>query len=74
MSVADDRQAALIPVREQAIDSYGDEIAVAHLADGAIHAPLRPIAEQLGPVRSGRCERVRRNAGLNPELRVVCVT
>ena len=52
--------AAVVPVREQRVDFYGDELAAGELADGTVLVPLRPICDALGlswPAQTRRVER-----------------
>ena len=41
-------QVALVPVRQETVNFYGDELPAGQLADGTILVPLRPIVEALG--------------------------
>jgi hypothetical protein len=64
--------AALVPVRQQTVDFYGDQLPAGQLADGTILVPLRPIVEALGLNWSGQFLRVRRDPVL-AEVLTVCV-
>ena len=61
-----DEGTALVPVREQAVDFYGDQVLAAQLADGTILVPLRPLCEALGLEWSAQTRRVRRDPALAP--------
>ncbi len=67
----------LIPVDEQAVDFYGDEITTAlvnieeHLQ---MYIPLRPLCDYLGLSWSGQRERVNRDPVLSQEAQFVRVT
>jgi hypothetical protein len=65
-------EAALVPVREQSVDFYGDPIPVAEGPDGQLYVPLRPLCEFLGLNWSGQFLRVRRDSVLAPAVGV-CV-
>ncbi len=75
--MAEDRspadQAALVPIREQQIDFYGDTLRAAQLADETILVPLRPIVEALGLDWSAQSRRVRRDSILAEGLRSVAI-
>jgi hypothetical protein len=43
-----DAGAALVPVSEEMVDFYGDQVPAVQLEDGTIMVPLRPICENLG--------------------------
>ena len=66
--------AALVPVREQTVDFYGDVLRAGELADGTILVPLRPICDALGLAWPGQFMRLKRDPVLAPELRSVIVT
>ena len=66
--------AALVPVREQTIDFYGDHLPAGQLADGTILVPVRPICEALGLSWPGQLERLRRDPVLSGAVAVVRVT
>lgn len=56
----------LVPVREETVNFYGDELAAAQMEDGTIMVPLRPIAEALGLTWPSQTQRVRRDPVLSP--------
>lgn len=74
--MADVKQAghALVPVREQMVEFYGDDILAAQVADGTVWVPLRPICDHLGLSWSGQRERTNRDPVLSEEMAVVRVT
>jgi hypothetical protein len=39
---------ALVPVREQQVEFYGDRVLAAQVTDGTIWVPLRPLCDALG--------------------------
>ena len=71
-------ESALIPVDEQIVDFYGDEITTALIKLNDEHfqmyVPLRPICEYLGLSWSGQRERIVRDAVLSQEAQFVRVT
>ena len=70
-------EGALIPVDEQTVDFYGDEITTALVKlDEHVHiyVPLRPICRYLGLSWSGQFERVKRNIFLSGKVRFVRVS
>ncbi len=74
-SMPDDK--ALIPIEEQTVDFYGDNITTALVdVDGRTmrYIPLRPICEHLGLSWSGQRERTMRDPVLSEETRFVRVT
>ena len=55
---------ALIPIEEQKVDFYGDEITTALVnVSGCtmMYVPIRPICEYLGLIWSGQFERIQRD-------------
>ncbi len=67
----------LIPVDEQMIDFYGDEITTALIKldeHFQMYVPLRPICKYLGLAWSGQFERINRDPVLSKEVRFVRVT
>jgi len=67
----------LIPVDEQAVDFYGDEITTALVNIDErfqMYIPLRPICKYLGLAWSGQFERINRDPVLSGEVRFVRVT
>ncbi len=68
---------ALIPIKEQAVDFYGDELigALVEVAgEVLVYVPLRPICDYLGVSWSGQRERTLRDAVLKEEVQFVRVT
>jgi hypothetical protein len=65
---------ALVPLREQVVDFYGDTLRAAQTADETIYVPLRPICDQLGLDWASQYQRLRRDAVLLEEMRSVVVT
>ena len=65
-------EAALVPVREQTVDFYGDSLPAGQLADGTILVPLRPICEAIGLSWAGQQQRVQRDELLSHAV-TVCV-
>ena len=63
---------ALVPVRQQTVDFYGDILPAAQLADGSILVPVRPIVDALGLNWSGQFLRIRRERVLHEAL-TVCI-
>ncbi len=66
--------AAIVPVREQAVDFYGDTLIAAQVADETIYVPIRPICTQLGLAWAGQFERLKRDPVLSEALRTIRVT
>ncbi len=71
MSDEPNEPAAIVPVREQTVDFYGDRLPVAQLADETILVPLRPLCEYLGIDWSSQAKRLRRDPVLGPAVRSV---
>ena len=70
-------EGVLVPVDEQIVDFYGDEITTALVQldeHFQVYVPLRPICEYLGLSWSGQCERINRDAVLSEEMRFVRVS
>ncbi len=68
---------ALIPIEEQKVDFYGDEITTALVeveGQSVMYIPLRPICEYLGLSWSGQRERTIRDRVLSQEVALVRVT
>jgi hypothetical protein len=68
---------ALIPVEEQKVDFYGDQITTALVEVGGrirMYIPLRPLCEYLGLSWSGQRERTIRDRVLSEQVRFVRVT
>lgn len=68
---------ALVPVDEQTVDFYGDEIttALVKIEDHTqMYVPLRPICDYLGLSWSGQRERISRDPVLSQEAQFVRVT
>ena len=67
----------LVPVDEQTVEFYGDEITTALVKLGEhfqMYVPLRPICKYLGLSWSGQFERINRDPVLSGEVRFVRVT
>lgn len=62
---------ALVPVREQVVQFYGDDIPVAQTRDGEIYVPLRPLTDFLGLAFGSQTSRVRRDEVLAERVRTV---
>jgi hypothetical protein len=58
---------ALTPVRQQAVDFYGDQVLAAQTADAQVWVPLRPLCEHLGLDWSAQYRRLNRDPVLAPE-------
>jgi hypothetical protein len=67
-------QTAIIPVREQIVDFYGDTLLAGQIADGTILVPMRPIADALGLDWSSQIKRLRRDPVLAEALQWVVIT
>src|SRR5215207_5558925 len=67
-------QTAIIPVREQTVDFYGDTLPAAQTADATIWVPIRPICDYLGLSWPGQFERLKRDPVLSEALQSVRVT
>lgn len=68
---------ALIPIEEQAVDFYGDEIttAIVNIDDHTrMYVPIKPINDYLGLTWSGQFERIQRDPVLAGEVRFIRVT
>lgn len=68
---------SLIPIEEQIVDFYGDEITTALVKldeHFQMYVPLRPICKYLGLAWSGQFERINRDSVLSEEVRRVRVT
>jgi len=66
--------AALVPVREQTVDFYGDPIPGALVEAGEWYVPLRPLTDFLGLAFGPQRRRVLRDALLAARLRRVVIT
>jgi hypothetical protein len=64
---------ALVPVREQSVDFYGDGIPVAQTPDGTPYVALRPITDHLGLAFSSQRLRVLRDRVMAPRLRILAM-
>lgn len=51
---------ALVPVRQQVVEFYSDEIPVAQAPDGNLYVAIRPITQALGLNSKGQRERIAR--------------
>jgi len=67
-------ETALMPVRQQYVDFYGDGIAVAETSDGELYVALRPITDFLGLAFSPQRRRVLRDETLSERVRGVLMT
>ncbi len=65
---------ALVPVREQTVEFYGDTLTAVEGPDGTILVPLRPICDAMGLSWPGQRERALRNPVLAEALQGVRVT
>ncbi len=65
---------ALVPVRQQYVDFYGDGIPVAEASDGELYVALRPITDFLGLAFSPQRRRVLRDETLSERVRGVLMT
>ena len=66
------KSGAIVPVREKAVDFYGDAILAAQSDDEVIWVPLRPLCDHLGLNWSGARQRVNRDPVLS-EAQGVCI-
>src|SRR5579859_257939 len=68
---------ALVPISEQSVDFYGDEIITA-LVDvegrAVMYVPIQPICKYLGLAWSGQFERIQRDPVLAGEAQLIRVT
>jgi hypothetical protein len=64
---------ALVPVREQSADFYGDGIPVAQTPDGTPYVALRPITDHLGVAFGSQRLRVLRDRVIAPRLRILAM-
>jgi hypothetical protein len=71
--MADEGQ-ALVPVREQVIDFYGDPVPVAQAGPDELYVPLRALATFLGLSVSGSRQRVMRDPVLARRVRQVRIS
>lgn len=67
-------QVALVPIRQQTVDFYGDHILAGQLADGTITVPMRPLVEALGLDWSSQRQRLNRDPALRAAQGVVVIT
>lgn len=68
---------ALVPLEEQTVDFYGDEITTAIVdIDGRsrLYVPIKAISDYLGLAWSGQFERIQRDPVLSGETRFIRVT
>lgn len=65
---AEESSRAIVPVREETVNFYGDELVAMLLEDGTILVPLKPICDFLGLSWNGQRERTRRDPVLNDAL------
>lgn len=73
MADEQDANTALVPVREQQVEFYGDQLLAAQLADGTILVPIRPICTALGLTWSSQFMRLQRDPVLAPTIRSVLI-
>jgi hypothetical protein len=66
---AEDR--ALVPIREQEVEFYGDLIPAVEGPDAQVYIPLRPICAFLGLDWAGQYQRLKRDPVLSVALRTV---
>jgi len=62
--------AALVPIRQQQVVFYGDQLPAAQLADGTVLVPLKPICEALGLNWAAQRNRLTRDPVLAEALTV----
>lgn len=77
MSEKPDDQAAIAPIREQAIDFYGDTIyAVLVEKDGEqrVYVPIKPISDALGLDWSAQYRRIQRDDELSEVSELIAIT
>src|SRR5215203_2662771 len=67
-------QAAIVPVREQTVDFYGDSIMAALGPEEVIYVPLRPLCDYLGLSWAGQRERTLRHPVLTNAVQYVRIT
>jgi P22_AR N-terminal domain/ORF6C domain len=68
---------ALVPIEEQSVDFYGDEIPTALVdIDGrsCLYIPIKPISDYLGLAWSGQFERIQRDLVLSEVAAVIRLT
>ena len=70
----EDNSRALVPLREETVDFYGDPIPVAEAADAELYVPLHPLVDFLGLGMSGQRQRVQRDAVLAPRLLILALS
>lgn len=64
----EDGTQAIVPVRQQVVDFYGDAIIAGQAADTTIYVPIRPICDALGLNWSGQRQRAQRDPVLAEAL------
>ena len=64
----------LVPVRQQQVDFYGDQLAAGQLADGTVLVPLKPICEAIGVDWSSQRQRLTRDEVLAGAVRSMVIT
>ncbi|MGA7729910.1 MAG: phage antirepressor N-terminal domain-containing protein, partial [Chloroflexia bacterium] len=64
-------QTALVPLREQVVDFYGDKIPVAQIEEGDLYVPLRPLTDFLGLAFSSQRQRILRDDVLSEQMRMI---
>ncbi len=65
---------ALVPMRQEIIDFYGDQIIATQTTDAQIYVPVRLLCDNLGMSWAGQRERIYRNPVLAQAAAVVRVT
>lgn len=65
---------ALLPVREQVVTFYGDQIPVAQTDEGTVYVPLRPLTDFLGLAFSSQRQRVLRDEVLADQARMLVMS
>ena len=65
---------ALVPVREQRVDFYGDTLLAAEGPDARIYVPVRLLCEYLGLDWASQYQRIKRDPVLADAIRSVVVT
>ncbi len=68
-----DQIQAIVPIREQGVEFYGDTLIAAEGPDAQIYVPLKPISDSLGLSWPGQSERTRRHPVLSRAIVLVRV-
>src|SRR4051812_12613094 len=69
-----DEPQAIVPVRQQTVDFYGDTLQAAQGADERVYVPVRPICEALGVDWPGQRRRILRDPALAGTLALVLLS